>query len=95
MKIATELIRDVVKGQVSLSKEHRGNLIKHANNMLGVATGWTNGEIGNMLQFLTDIQTGKAKPKTGGDWFRGLTQGKMDRPASIENVWRIITGGKG
>ncbi len=93
-KIFTSLVRDVAKGEVGFGKENLGKTVKHANNMIGILTGMTNGEVGNMFQFLIDLQTGKAKPKTAADWWRGMTKGEVKqavpRPDIVERILRII-----
>jgi predicted ABC-type ATPase len=96
LKALTDAIRDVDRKDWGISKDRLGKTVKHVNNMLGVATGMTNAEIGNLAEYLIDLGSGKAKPKTVGDWWRGMTKGniKQTNPDLVERGLRVITGGR-
>lgn len=73
---------------------HAGKTIKHFNTLIGVGTGLTNTEIGNMMEYIRDLNKGVAKPQNSGDWWRGLTKGEQhpreDRPDMVERFLRAI-----
>jgi hypothetical protein len=94
LKMLTDLYRDVTRKDFGLDKARLGKTVKHANNMLGLTTGVTNAEIGNLLEYLIDINSGKAKPKAVSDWWRGIRRGVVDKPTSEERALRLITGGR-
>jgi hypothetical protein len=97
-KFLTEPFKDMSKREFGFQKSSAGKTIKHVNNMLGLATGLTNGEIGNLAEYLYDLYTGKARPQNTKDWYRGLTKGqtrpKENRPDLFERGLRVIEGGR-
>lgn len=90
-QVVLQMYRDLSHG-FKWDKEHAGKVIKHANSLIGIGTGLTNNEIGNLAEFSADLITGKARPKNAGDWYRGLTKGETrpreDRPDIIERSLR-------
>lgn len=98
VKEFTDLVRDLQKKSLGMDKERAGKTVKHAITAFGAATGLTNAEEGNLAEFLIDLKSGKAKPKTIGDWWRGLTKGeirqKEDRPDLVERGLRLTNQDK-
>jgi len=91
MKRLTDLVRDIKTKGYGMSPDRAGRTIKHANDLFGFLTGLSNAEIGNMQEYLYDLDHGKAKV---GDWWRGLRRGKTDKPTSEENFLKLLRGGK-
>ena len=98
LKVVTDAIRDINSKDFGMSRNRLGKTVKHVNNMLGLATGLTNAEIGNLAEYIVDLNNGRAKPKTAGDWWRGITKGQIKQrephPDLIEKGLRVITGGR-
>jgi len=96
-KPLTDLIRDAASGRYGLNKQHAGKTVKHAITAIGIGTGLA-GEFGNVAEFLTDLHSGKARPRSLKDWYRGLTKGEMsprdNRPDLVERGLRVIEGGR-
>jgi hypothetical protein len=93
-KFLTEPFRDLAN-----KKMNAGKTIKHVNNFISITTGLSNAEIGNLAEYLYDLETGKARPKNLKDWWRGLSKGeatkpKDNRPDLIERGLRLIEGGR-
>jgi len=101
LKVVVEFGRDLLKKE-AFNKEHMGNTFKHANNLIGVFTGMTNAEIGNLGKFLIDLKQGKINPKTAADYWRGITKGNpyVHHPDLVEQVlegtgiFQVFKGGK-
>jgi hypothetical protein len=94
LKLVTDAFRDLDRKDLGLSKDRLGKTVKHFNNAIGLATGLTNAEVGNLAEYIIDLNSGKAKPRNAGDWWRGLRRGRIDKPTSEENVLKLIEGGK-
>jgi hypothetical protein len=94
LKLVTDAFRDLERKDLGLSKDRLGKTVKHFNNAIGLATGLTNAEVGNLAEYIIDLNSGKAKPRNAGDWWRGLRRGRIDKPTSEENVLKLIEGGK-
>jgi hypothetical protein len=94
LKLVTDAFRDVGRKDLGLSKDRLGKTVKHFNNAIGLATGLTNAEVGNLAEYIIDLNSGKAKPRDAGDWWRGLRRGRIDKSTSEENVLKLIEGGK-
>jgi len=96
LKEVTQTLKDLnVK---AWSKDRRGKTIKHLTDAFGALTGWTNAEMGNLAEFIVDLNSGKAKPRTASEWWRGLTRGEVRQekthPDLVERGLRAIEGGK-
>lgn len=50
---------------------------RNAIELTGYATGLTTGQMGSTAQFLVDVGEGDADPQSWGDWYEGLTKGKI------------------
>lgn len=94
------LVRDLHKQGLGMTKDDAGKTIRDSFIALGIATGLTNAEMGNIAEYLHDVQTGKIRPKTPGDWYEGLTKGKNtppwkeQKPDLIEKGLRLFEGGR-
>jgi len=88
-----DLYRDIADHK-SYDPKSAGKIIKHANTAIGVATGLSNAEIGNMMRYVYDLEHGNAHPQNEGDWWRGMTKGeerpREDRPDMVERFLRAI-----
>jgi len=93
LKIITDAFRAFERKDLGLSQDRLGKTVKHVNNLIGLATGLTNAEVGNLAEYLSDLRNGKVQ-NTGTNWWRGLRRGRVDKPTSEENALRLIEGGK-
>jgi conjugative element/phage-associated large polyvalent protein len=97
-KVLTDALRDIDRKDWGMSKDRAGKTIKHVNNVLGLMFGLTNAEVGNLAEYIVDLNTGKTRPKTLGDWWRGLSKGEIHQrephPDLVERGLRVIEGGK-
>lgn len=63
---------------VHLGKSNRVKAWANVMGLLGIIPGG-GGQIGKTGQFLSDVNSKKAKPKTFGDWYEGLTSGRVEK----------------
>lgn len=63
-----------------------GNIVKgdetkratrNALETVGYSTGLVPGQVAAAIQFMVDVGYGEQDPKTAGDWYEGLTKGKL------------------
>jgi len=94
LKSLTDLVRDLGGKDFGMDRDRLGKTVKHLNNALGLLTGLTNAEVGNLAEYIIDLNSGKAHPRNAGDWWRGIRRGRIDQPTSEERALRLITGGK-
>lgn len=75
-------VESVLNVGSDLGKIARGEETKRATRnaieMTGYFTGLTTGQMGVAAQFLVDVGHGDADPDGIGDWWRGLTKGKIE-----------------
>jgi protein-disulfide isomerase-like protein with CxxC motif len=93
MKRLTDLVRDIRAKNYGLTPDHAARTIKHTNDLFALITGLSNAEIGNMQEYLYDLDHGRVQP-TGTNWWRGIRRGRVGKPTSEENFLKLLTGGK-
>lgn len=76
-KMATDVFRDVGKGEISMNKVHAGKTIRHFITLVGALTGLTNAQMGKTGEFVYDYSTSKQVPRSTGDIIRGLWTGNI------------------
>jgi hypothetical protein len=64
-------IGNVVEG------EDTKRMTRNVLELVGYSTGLVPGQLAASTQFLVDVGYGEQDPQTAGDWFEGLTKGKM------------------
>lgn len=69
------MLSDIKRGKVSMDPSHAGRTIRHFNDLFGLATGLTNGEIGKLSEYLTNVNKGVEHPRGAGDIYRGIRHG--------------------
>ena len=75
----TGAVNDFRKGGGILTREKAGKTIHDFNNLVGSLTGITNNEIGNLLEFTTNLLNGREHPRASlSKWWQGLTKGKSE-----------------
>jgi hypothetical protein len=60
------------------SGEDTTNATRTIMEGVGYVTGLVPGQVAQSTQFLVDVGYGEQDPETFGDWFEGLTKGKLD-----------------
>lgn len=53
--------------------------VKRTLTTLGLVTGKPTGQIANSAQFGADVATGEVEPEGAGDWYEGLTTGRVEQ----------------
>lgn len=53
------------------------NPVKNTANVIGLTTGLPLAQIGRTGEFAWDVKTGAQRPKSFGDWYRGIIHGEM------------------
>ncbi len=72
-------IKDLMKGREAFNKQHAGKTVGDILTMLGEVKGVSPKVIGNASRFGIDLVNKQQHPKTGMDYFRGITRGTMER----------------
>jgi len=68
---------DIHKGAKMMDAEHGGKTIKDFNALVGVATGVTNNEVGNVMKTIWDsTYRSKETPKGASETYRAATTGR-------------------
>jgi hypothetical protein len=63
-------------GRVARGEETK-RMTRNTLELLGYSTGMMTGQIAASTQFLVDVSEGDQQPRSGADWFEGLTKGKI------------------
>lgn len=78
----TRALESFVTAVGSTAKVAQGEETRHATKDIleaaGYATGLVPGQLASATQFLVDVGSGDADPKTLGDWLTGLSTGKLE-----------------
>lgn len=66
-----DLVKDIAGDEAS------DRWVRHAIETPGYFVGLPTGQAGQTAQFIWDVSEGNANPETPGDWYEGLTKGKI------------------
>lgn len=66
-------------GKVGMRPEHAAQTIRNVNFLLGLASGWTNEEMGKVGEYVWNLAHGRDKADTKTQIFRGLATGRGQR----------------
>jgi len=57
--------------------EETTRMTRNVLELVGFSTGLVPGQVASATQFIVDVSEGEQDPQTAGDWFTGLTKGKL------------------
>lgn len=77
--VGTSFVRLLKDGERLLQGEETKTATKDALQAIGYATGWVPGQAAQTAQFLVDVSYGDQNPETFGEWYTGLTKGKIEK----------------
>lgn len=79
MQTAANIGHDVPKMAKGMNKEQAAKAIVHTTTIVGLLTGLTNKQEGNIASYLYRYNNGLEHPKSAGQWFTGLWHGTNKR----------------